>query len=112
MDVEMIRSYCLSLKDTSEEIKWEDNLCFMIHKKIYVIVSLDNGKVSFKCDPEVFDELTARDGIMQAAHFAKRQWVSLLSSDVLSAVELKQWISKSRNLVIQKLPKKVQALYI
>ena len=81
----------------------------MIHEKLFVINSLDDGQITFKCDPEDFDELAARDGIMQAAHFAKRQWVTLESFDVLSDKELKERILTSRALVISKLPKKLQA---
>ncbi|MCD0489099.1 MmcQ/YjbR family DNA-binding protein [Pedobacter sp. MC2016-14] len=112
MDVEMLRDYCLSLPGSTEELKWAEHLCFMIHEKIYVIHSLDEGRISFKCDPEDFEALTARDGITQAAHFAKGQWVSIVSTEVLPAPELKALILKSRELVLAKLPKKIQQLYL
>ncbi|WP_432708506.1 MmcQ/YjbR family DNA-binding protein [Pedobacter sp.] len=111
MDIESFREYCLNLPGTTEGMKWGEHLCFMIEEKIYVIVSLDDGNVSFKIDPENFDELVARDGIAQAAHFAKKQWVTIDSLDVLSDGELGELIAASRVLVIRKLPKKIQALY-
>jgi predicted DNA-binding protein (MmcQ/YjbR family) len=111
MDIEKFREYCLSLPGTTEGMKWGEHLCFMIEEKIYVIASLDDGRLSFKIDPEVFDELAARDGISQAVHMAKKQWVSLASLDVLSDQELQERIQASRALVISKLPKKTQALY-
>jgi predicted DNA-binding protein (MmcQ/YjbR family) len=109
MDIEMFRLYCLSLPGTTEGMKWGEHLCFMVFEKLYVITSLEDGMITFKCDPEEFDELVARDGIQQAGHMAKRQWVSLISLDVLSDKELKERIATSRALVISKLPKKVQA---
>ncbi|MGN7204763.1 MmcQ/YjbR family DNA-binding protein [Pedobacter sp. SAFR-022] len=109
MDIESFRSYCLSLPGTTEGMKWGEHLCFMIHEKLFVITSLDDGQITFKCDPEEFDELVARDGIMQAPHMAKRQWICLQNFDVLSDKELKERILISRALVISKLPKKVQA---
>ncbi len=109
MDIESFRSYCLSLPGTTEGLKWGEHLCFMIHEKLFVITSLDDGQITFKCDPEDFDELVARDGIVQAAHFAKRQWVSIDTVDVLPDNELKERIMASRALVISKLPKKIQA---
>lgn len=112
MDIEMFREFCLSLPGTTEGLKWGDNLCLMIAEKIYVITSLDEGRVSFKCDPEDFDELVARDGIQQAPHFAKKQWVIMLSLEVLPDQELKACIVKSRTLVLSKLPKKLQALFL
>ena len=111
MDIEMLREYCLSLPGTTEDLKWGEHLCFMIEQKIYVITSLDSGLLTFKCDPEEFEELTARDGIGQASHFAKRQWVSLEALDVMPGQELKKWIAKSRALVLSKLPKKIRETY-
>lgn len=111
MDIEMFREYCLSLPGTTEEVKWGDNLCFMIEKKIFVISSLDAGTLAIKCNPEEFDELTARDGITQAWHLAKRQWIGLADLEVMPAAELKRRIAESRAMVLLKLPKKVQEKY-
>ena len=111
MDIEMFREYCLSLPGTTEEVKWGDNLCFMVEKKIYVISSLDAGTLALKCNPEEFDELTARDGITQAFHLAKRQWIGLAGLEVMPVAELKRRIAESRAFVIRKLPKKIQEKY-
>lgn len=111
MDIEMFREYCLSLPGTTEEVKWGDNLCFMIEKKIYVINSLDEGSLALKCNAEEFEELTARDGITQAFHMAKGQWIGLADLDVMPAAELKRRIAESRAFVLQKLPKKVREKY-
>ncbi len=112
MDVEMLREYCLSLPGTGEDVKWGDNLCFMIEQKIYVMTSLDSGTLVFKCDPEEFEELTARDGVKQAPHLARGQWVAIEALDVLPVQELKKRVAKSRQLVLNKLPKKLQAGYL
>jgi len=111
MDIEMFREYCLTLPGTTEDLKWGDNLCFLIEEKIYVITSLDAGSVAFKCDPEEFEELTGRDGIKQAGHLARGQWVSLMDFDVMPVNELKKRIAVSRALVLRKLPKRVQEKY-
>ncbi len=112
MDIEMFREYCLSLPGTTEDLKWGDNLCFLVHEKIFVITSLDAGTSAFKCDKEEFNELVARDGIAQAFHLAKGQWVQIENFDVMPLQELKSRIAASRALVISKLPKKIQALYV
>ena len=111
MDIEQFREFCLTLPGTTEGMKWGDHLCFMLAEKIYVITSLEDGMVSFKCDPEDFDELVARDGIQQARHMAKKQWVSIDSLSVLPDEELKTLIKTSRTLVMAKLTKKLQAMY-
>lgn len=111
MDVETFRDYCLSLPGTIEGMKW-DHLCFMIEDKIFVIIAIDeSNRFSTKCTPEEFDELTARDGIEQAYHMAKKQWVQIANLEVLNDMELKKRIITSRALVLAKLPKKVQEKY-
>ena len=108
MDIETFRNYCLSLPGTTEGMKW-DHLCFMIEEKIFVIIDIDElNRFSTKCTPEEFDELSARDGIEQAYHLAKRQWVQIANLEVLNEVELKERIENSRALVLAKLPKKVR----
>ena len=111
MDIESFREYCLSLPGTTEGMKW-GYLCFMIEEKIFVIIDVDgdNG-FSTKCSPEEFDELTARDGVQQAYHLAKRQWVQVANLAVLNDAELKKRIRTSRALVLAKLPKKIQEKY-
>lgn len=108
----MFRDYCLSLPGTTEEIKWDDSLCFMIGKKIFVMNSLSTGGLALKINPEEFEQLVARDGIMQAKHLARGQWIGIGSFDVLSDTELKRRIAESRLLVLSKLSKKIQEQYI
>ncbi|RZJ81480.1 MAG: hypothetical protein EOO47_04105 [Flavobacterium sp.] len=111
MDIESFREYCLSLPGTTEGMKW-GHLCFMIEEKIFVIIAIDEGNsFSTKCNPEEFDELTARDGIKQAFHMAKRQWVQIENLEVLNDRELSERIKTSRALVLAKLPKKIQEKY-
>lgn len=111
MDIEMFREYCLGLPGTTEEVKWEDNLCFMIEKKIFVMTSLTDGNLAIKCNPEEFEELIARDGINQAWHLAKGKWIGLIDLEVMPATELKKRIAESRQLVLHKLPKRIQEKY-
>lgn len=110
MDIEQFRAFCLSLYGTTEGMKWE-RLCFMVEGKIFVVVDLENNAFAFKCTPEVFDTLVERDGFMQAAHFAKRQWLRVENFNMLSSSELRNLAEDSRDLVIAKLPKKLKEKY-
>ncbi len=111
MDIESFREYCLSLPGTTEGMKWE-HLCFMIEEKIYVIIAIDEGnRFSIKCNPDEFDELSARYGISQAYHMAKRQWIQIENLEVLNDNELKRRVANSRAMVLAKLPRKTQAKY-
>ncbi|WP_199121422.1 MmcQ/YjbR family DNA-binding protein [Pedobacter sp. ASV28] len=111
MDIESFREYCLSLPGTTEGMKWE-HLCFMIEEKIFVIVDLETHGFCIKCTVDEFEELAARDGIKQAPHFARKQWVFVDDLAVLNGNELKQRVQRSRELVLSKLAKRVQAKYI
>ena len=68
--------------------------------------------VVFKCTPEEFDQLTEIDGIGQAPYFAKRLWVSVTDLGALPAAELQRRIRRSYDLIVSKLPKKVQATLV
>jgi predicted DNA-binding protein (MmcQ/YjbR family) len=111
MNIESLRDYCLSLKGSTEGMKWE-HLCFMIEEKIYLLASLEDGRLCLKCKQEEFDALVARQGIRQAPHFARRQWVELESLEVMTDVELQERVAMSRALVLGKLPKKTQEKYL
>ncbi|MHA4896489.1 MmcQ/YjbR family DNA-binding protein [Pedobacter sp. PWIIR3] len=110
MDIETFRDFCLGLKGTTEGMKW-DHLCFMIESKIFVLVSLDDNGLCFKCNPEEFDALVARNGVKQAPHFARRQWIAIDNLEVMPENELKKRVVQSRALVLQKLSRKVQDRY-
>jgi predicted DNA-binding protein (MmcQ/YjbR family) len=111
MDIETFREFCLSFPGTTEGMKW-GHLCFMIEEKMFLIIAIDEGNsFSTKCTPEEFEELVARPGIKQASHMAKKQWVYIENLEVLSEAELRTRVETSRALVLEKLPKKVQAKY-
>ncbi|TCC98982.1 MmcQ/YjbR family DNA-binding protein [Pedobacter psychroterrae] len=111
MDIETFREFCLSLRGTTEGMKW-DHLCFMIEEKIFVLASLEDGALCLKCNPDDFDNLVARHGIKQAPHFARRQWIVLENLEVMPDQELKTRVEQSRTLVLSKLTKKLQAKYL
>ncbi|KIA91680.1 hypothetical protein OC25_20165 [Pedobacter kyungheensis] len=93
-------------------MKW-GHLCFMIEEKMFFIIAIDeDNSFSIKCDPEEFDALTARAGIQQAHHMAKRQWIRVANLEVFNDSELKSRVEASRAMVLAKLSKKVQAKYV
>ena len=108
MNVEWLQKYCLSLPHVTEDVKWDDNLCFLLAEKIFCLVHL-GGKFScaIKVNEEDFFELTERDGITQTSHFAKGKWISINESSSLSKKEWEHYIKQSYELVKAKLPKKI-----
>lgn len=109
--MEWLRAYCLSLPHTSEHVPWGNDLVFKVGGKMYAAAALGprGHRMSFKCAPEEFAELTERPGIVPAPYSARMQWVALESWDALSRTEIKRLVKLSYDLVFAKLPKKAQA---
>ena len=56
MDIDWLRTICLSFPVTSEEIKWGNDLCFLVVDKMFCVTSLEPPfKVAFKVTDEEFD---------------------------------------------------------
>jgi predicted DNA-binding protein (MmcQ/YjbR family) len=110
MDIETLRTYCLSLPGATEAIRWEHHLNFYVGEKMFCITTLDaDGQVGFKTTPEQFAELCARPGLSPSSHLARAHWVFVERFDDLSDGEWRERVAESYRLVREKLPKKVQA---
>jgi len=110
MNLDSIRSYCLSLPHATEDIQWGNDLLFRISGKIFTGLSLEPPhSMSFKCTPEKFDELIELEGIIPAPYMARNKWVMLERLDALSDSEIKRLIKISYEMVFSKLTKKAQA---
>lgn len=109
MDIEQLRDFCLSLPATTEGVKWDHHLAFMVGGKMYAITTLEGEyRTSMKVRPEGFDDLVARPGMMQAPYFAKRQWVLVQAGNDLQLAEWKTLLREAYDLVRVKLTKKLQ----
>jgi predicted DNA-binding protein (MmcQ/YjbR family) len=113
MNIEELREFCLSMPNTTEDIKWGADLCFCVGKKMFAVTGLESGggQVSFKCTPEKFTELTERNGIIPAPYVARYHWVYVENPDALAESELKDLISRSYQLVFDKLPPKIRKTF-
>lgn len=118
MDAESLRAFLLSLPDVAETMQWGDNLVYWVGDKaiggkMFALVSLepDHGAVlSCAAGPERFAELVEVEGIFPAPYLARAHWVALERWDTLPARDLKQLLSRARDLVYEKLPKKTKAM--
>jgi predicted DNA-binding protein (MmcQ/YjbR family) len=111
MDIESVRSFCLSLPNTDEKVQWGNDLLFRIGEKMFAVAALEPSHgvaLSFKCTPEMFAELIERPGIIPAPYMARHHWVGLERFDALPDRELKPLLSNSYQLVLEKLPKKLR----
>jgi predicted DNA-binding protein (MmcQ/YjbR family) len=108
MNIEQLRKFCFALPYVTEDMKWGNDLCFCIGKKMFAVTGIetDNNTVSFKCTPEKFAELVEIEGIIPAHYVARYHWVTVEKPDALGSAELAKLIINSYHLVREKLPKK------
>ena len=101
MNFDALRALCLSLPNATENLQWEDELCFKIRGKIFAMVSLGSvpQRLIFKCDPEEFLELIENEGVVPAPYVGRYKWVMLEGLEVLSGSEIDRCIRKSYAMV-------------
>jgi predicted DNA-binding protein (MmcQ/YjbR family) len=105
MNIEELREFCLKMPGVTEDIKWGNHLVFSVAGKIFCLTDLDPPfHVAMKVPEEQFDELTVSGGIVQASHFARRQWVTVLDESSLGRADWEKFILQSWQLVVAKLP--------
>lgn len=110
MTIEDLREYCLSFPGATEDVKWGADLCFCVGAKMFCVTGADSitGGLSLKCTPEKFGELIEREGIDPAAYVGRYKWVHIADLDAVTPSELKALITRSYELVFDKLPPKVK----
>jgi predicted DNA-binding protein (MmcQ/YjbR family) len=110
MSIEEIQSICEKLKGVTEDIKWEDHLCFNIGGKMFLVTAPDRvpHSASFKVNEKDFGELTAKEGFIPAPYLARYKWVHV---DDINRLNKKQWeyyINQSYELIAAGLPAKTK----
>jgi predicted DNA-binding protein (MmcQ/YjbR family) len=107
MNIEDIRNICTSLPFVTEDVKWGNDLCFLIGGKMFCVAGLTTPlKISFKVPDEEFDELSNTPGIIPAPYVARYKWVLVEEVKTLTLQQWAYYIALSYNLVKAKLPKK------
>lgn len=104
-------SICAPWPGVSAALKWEVDLVYSVAGKmfaVYCTLGLERGRVSFKVDADRFLELTEQPGFMPAPYMARAFWVTLTDPDQLAAGELEQFLRRSYDLVVEKLPLKAR----
>lgn len=104
MNVDRVREYCRSLPETTEKLQWDDALCFKVHDKMFAVLGLDRIRLTFKCTPETFGELTERPDIRPSPYLGRHYWVMLDRLDAVRWDELRELIRHSYEMAAAKGP--------
>lgn len=110
MNIADIQAICSRLTGVTEDIKWEDHLCFNVGGKMFLVTAPDRlpHSASFKTHENDFGELTGKEGFIPAPYLAKHKWVHV---DDINRLTKKQWeyyIRESYCLVADKLSAKIK----
>lgn len=111
MHIEEFRDYCLSLKEVTEGLPFdEQTLVFKVKGKMFAVTNMDSFEsITIKCIPEEAVELRERyEAVIPGYHMNKKHWNTVIMDDSVSDSLLKEWILKSYDLVVKTLPKKLQ----
>jgi predicted DNA-binding protein (MmcQ/YjbR family) len=111
VNVERFRALCLSMPHATENVQWGNDLVFKVAGKMFAVAALDVDaphRVSFKCTPDEFAELSEQQGIAPAPYMARSHWVALEDFDVLPDADIRRLVKQSHAMVVERLPKKVQ----
>ncbi len=110
MTIENIQTFCKTLPGVTEDIKWEDHLCFNVGGKMFLITAPDNtpASASFKVTDEEFETISAREGFIPAPYLARYKWVHLDDINRLNEKKWEFYIRQSYQLGSSKLPLKLQ----
>lgn len=111
MNIEDIRTYCLSKMEVTESFPFDDTtLVFKVLNKMFALLNLkDDHSINLKCDPEKAISLREHyDFVLPGYHMNKQQWNTIMLDERVSDDMLKKWIDDSYWLVVDKMPKKEQ----
>jgi len=109
---DQIAEFCRKLPGVTEDIKWGHDRCFLIGEKMFCVTPtkpIEGSVASFKCTDENFARLVATPDYIPAPYLARAKWVLLTNPKLVRSPELRGLLRRSYELILEKLPKKVQA---
>jgi predicted DNA-binding protein (MmcQ/YjbR family) len=116
MDIEALRTFCLSFPDTHEGMPFAGFfknsraiLVFYVGKKMFCFFDIDAfDYCTLKCDPGKIEELRAQEGIDKPFNLSPKHWISVALNGDVSEELIKDLVMKSYKLVAEGISKKKQ----
>lgn len=110
MTVEELRAISLSLPGVTEDIKWQNHLCFSVGHKMFLVTSPDviPSTAAFKVHQDVFAEIISKVGFSKHSHLGRHFWIHLDDINRLTKKEWDQYIKQSYQLIVAKLSTKIK----
>ena len=114
MDAKHLQQLSKPWPGVTSDVKWDDDLIFSVGGKMFCGLCLrgrEQGKLSFKVEPERFLEFTDRPGFRPAPYMARCHWVTLDDPRVVPKAELDVLLRRAYELTRAGLTKKLQREY-
>jgi predicted DNA-binding protein (MmcQ/YjbR family) len=111
MNIEELRTYCLSLKGVTEDFPFDENtLVFKVVGKLFCLTDLEGPlSINVKNDPEKNIELREEyPAIKPGYHMSKIHWNTVEIDGSIPDDFIKNLIDESYDLVVMKLKKQEQ----
>lgn len=110
MTIETLQDICYSLPGVTQDIKFDDHLCFNVGGKTFLFTHPDGvpPSASFKVPAEDFEEIIAKEGLEPQPYVARYKWVLAKDISTLSKKEWEHYIKQSYGLIAAKLPAKLR----
>jgi predicted DNA-binding protein (MmcQ/YjbR family) len=112
MDADALRDFCLGFNGAVEERPFgPETTTFKVAGKIFAISALEREPldVSLKCEPALAEQLrTTYPAINPGYHLDKRHWNTVKLDGSLPDELIRDLVEDSYDLVMDKLPKRVQ----
>jgi predicted DNA-binding protein (MmcQ/YjbR family) len=112
MNIEEFRTFCLSKPGTTEHMPFDEvTLVIKVAGKMFALAGIEQfASMNLKCDPELAIDLRERyPGVKPGWHMSKKHWNTVSAEGDIPDRLLEEWITHSYDLVVSKLPKRVQA---
>lgn len=105
-----LRKIANRLPAATEQIQWEKDRVFKVRGKMFACSGIErNSRYSFKVDDERFLELSDQQGVCPAPYLARAKWIQIDPAECkLPDRDIERLVKRSYELVLSKLPKKVQ----
>jgi len=109
MNIEEIRTYCLSKKGVTEEFPFdESSLVYKVMGKMFLLTDLESELwINLKCDPGKAMELREKyPCVLPGYHMNKRHWNTIRVDGSAFSKLIREWIDHSYEKVVEKLTRK------
>lgn len=109
MEITRLREFCLSLPGAGEDVKWGNDLCFVVGGKMFCVTGFEPGSgITIKVPDQEFDAICELPGVAPANYVGRFKWVTVSGSARFSDDEWRRLIVGSYKLIVAKLPKKLR----